>query len=171
MTAFSRRRFFGLLALMMTPSALIAQQDPGKAVVGQVVVTVYHATNGDPTRGGKNAVEAPAEVVERLRTEQRLRFAHYRQLGSDTQPLFRTYENWAQPLKPSDEVLVRFEAGSRPVKGAIRLDLELWLSRKKTLKTDALLDGSRPLLVLGPEWRGGNLIIAIALAPKPKAGH
>jgi hypothetical protein len=50
------------------------------------------------------------------------------------------------------------------------LDVELWLSRKKILKTDARLEGKRPLYILGPEWRGGRLIIAVALAPKPKPG-
>jgi hypothetical protein len=84
--------------------------------------------------------------------------------------LLRSYENWAQPLKPSDEVLVRFEARSRPSADATRLDLELWLSRKKILKTDALLEGDRPLYVLGPVWRGGRLIISVALAPQEKPG-
>jgi hypothetical protein len=162
---------FGLLFSLIGAAGLCAQEDPGKATVGRVVVTVYHATNGDPKAAGERAVAAPAEVVQRLQNEQRLRFEHYRQLGSDLQPLFRSYENWAQPLKPSDEVLVRFEAGSRPVKGAVRLDLELWLSRKKILKTNAELNGDRPLYVLGPEWRGGHLIIAIGLAPKPKEGQ
>jgi hypothetical protein len=36
------------------------------------------------------------------------------------------------------------------------------------LKTYARLEGNRPLFVLGPEWRGGRLIIAIALASEEK---
>ena len=28
---------------------------------------------------------------------------------------------------------------------------------------------TRPLFVRGPEWRDGRLIIAVALAPEPKA--
>lgn len=171
MSGIPRRGWILLVLTLLAAPLMRAQEDPGKAVMGRLVVTVFHATNGDPSLAGKNAVEVPAEVIQRLRNEQRLRFEHYRQLGSDTQPVFRSYENWAQPLKPSDEILVRFEAGSRPVQGAIRLDLELWLSRKKTLKTDARLDGERPLYVLGPEWRGGRLIIAIGLAPKEKKGQ
>jgi hypothetical protein len=51
----------------------------------------------------------------------------------------------------------------------MRLDVELWLSRKKILKTDAAMEPDKPLLVLGPEWRGGRLIIAVELAPgRPK---
>jgi hypothetical protein len=52
----------------------------------------------------------------------------------------------------------------------MHLDLELWLSRKKILKMDARLEGNRPLFVLGPEWRGGRLIIGVALAPQKIPG-
>jgi hypothetical protein len=97
-----------------------------------------------------------------------LKFAHYSGLGVDTKPLYRTYENWAQPLGSSDEVLVRFEAQSKPSKAAARLGLELWLSRKKVLKTDAEISADHPLYVLGPAWRGGRLLISVALAPKAK---
>jgi hypothetical protein len=143
-----------------------AQEDPGRAIVSSISVTVYHATDGDPGVAGPRAAEVAQSVADRLRKEERLRFKHYRSLGQDTQPLFLSYENWAQPLKPSDEVLVRFEATSRPKPESVTLDLELWLSRKKILKTDATVARSRPLFVLGPEWRGGRLIIAVALAPK-----
>lgn len=141
-----------------------AQEDPGKTVVGKVNVTVYYATDGDVAAAGPRATGVENALEKRLRKEEKLRFKHYRLLGQDTQSLFRSYENWAQPLKPSDEVLVRFEARSLPTKASTRLDLELWLSRKKILKTDVLLEGDRPLLVLGPEWRGGRLIIAVSLA-------
>ena len=86
----------------------------------------------------------------------------------DTQPLFRSYENWAQPLKPSDEVLVRLEAQGHATKDSASIDLELWIRRQKIIKTDAKLEGSTPLFVLGPEWRGGRLIVAVALAPRSK---
>ncbi|MCX6876703.1 MAG: hypothetical protein NTW21_23275 [Verrucomicrobia bacterium] len=144
-----------------------APEDPGKTVVGKVNVAVYYATDGDAAVAGPKAAVLGKVIEKRLRNEEKLRFKQYRLLGEDTQPLFRSYENWAQPLKPSDEVLVKFEARSRPTQAAIRLDLELWLSRKKILKTDVLLEGDRPLFVLGPEWRGGRLIIAVSLASDP----
>ncbi len=147
---------------------LAAQEDPGKANIGRVSVTVYYATNGDPkVAGGKTAAVSQA-TEKRLRSEARLNFKSYRALGQDVQPLLRSYESWAQPLKPSDEVLVKFEANSEPTEQMMKLDLELWLSRKKIFKTDARLEGNRPLFVLGPEWRGGRLIIAVALVPKEK---
>lgn len=144
------------------------QEDPGLAKVGWVCVTVYHATDGDPKAAGKKAVPVSQETADRLRRDERLRFKSYRILGQDTQALLRSYESWAQPLKPSDEIMVRFEAQGRPTKQTAILDLELWLARRKTVKTDARLEGNMPLFVLGPEWRGGRLIIAVALAHEPK---
>lgn len=166
----SRRLLNIALIGALLPTALFAQEDPGKAKIGQVTVTVYHATNGDPKLAGARAKSVTEEVAERLGKEARLRFNSYSLLGHDTQPLLRSYESWAQPLKPSDEVMVRFEAQGKPTKKTAILDLELWLGRKKIVKTDARLEGHRPLLVLGPEWRGGRLIISVALAQEAKKG-
>lgn len=161
----------GLLALAAAFSNLaFGQDDPGRTNIGRVVVTVYFASDGDPKVAGAKAAVVSQETTKRLRGEARLRFKNYRMLGQDMQPLLRSYESWAQPLKPSDEILVRFEARSRPTEQTTGLDLELWLSRKKILKMDAHLEGKKPLFVLGPEWRGGRLIIAVALAPKEKVG-
>jgi hypothetical protein len=145
-------------------AASFAVEDPGREKIGLVRVTVYHATDGDPLAAGDKALPVAAEVEERLRREERLRFKHYRMLGRDIQPLLRSYESWAEPLKPSDEVMVRFEAQGLPCKKSVVLDLELWLGRKKIIKTDTRLEGDKPLFMLGPEWRGGRLIIAVALA-------
>jgi hypothetical protein len=166
-----RRGWFLLAAAALLCSNIgFSQEDPGKANIGRVGVTVYHATNGDPKVAGAKTVAVAKEIEKRLRGEARLRFKNYRLLGQDVQPLLRSYESWAQPLKPSDEVLVRFEARSLPTPQATGLDLELWLSRKKILKTDARLEGNRPLFILGPEWRGGRLIIGVALAPEKNPG-
>jgi hypothetical protein len=157
-------------ALVVVTHSAHSQDDPGRANMGRVSVTVYYATNGDPKIAGTKLASVGKETEKRLRDEERLRFKHYRLLGQDVKPLLRSYENWAVPLKPSDEVMVRFEARSRPTEEATGLDLELWLSRKKVLKTDARLEGKRPLFVLGPDWRGGRLIIAVALASADKPG-
>jgi hypothetical protein len=162
------KTLFSILLVLAVAFALPlrGQQDPGRIGVGNVTVTVYFATDGDPAVAGPRAAEVGEATKSRLQKVDHLRFSHYRALGADTQPIFRTYENWAQPLKPSDEILVRFETRSQPTAEAVSLDLELWLSRKKTLKTDAHLRKGMPLYVLGPQWRGGRLIVAVELAPK-----
>lgn len=156
------RLLLGLLPL--SAGMAVAQDDPGKAAIGKVHVKVYYGTKGDPSVAGTRFSAVDAEVEKKLRNTPQLDFNHYLLLGGDEQPLFRSYENWAQPLRPSDEILVRFEARSRPAADSARLDLEIWISRKKILKTDALLAGGAPLFILGPEWRGGRLIIAVSLA-------
>lgn len=166
----NRRTWVIACLALVLPVIARGQEDPGKAKIGWVCVTVYHATNGDPDAAGGKPAAVPEETANRLRKEERLRFKSYRMLGQDTQALLRSYESWAQPLKPSDEIMVRFEAQGRPTKHTAILDLELWLGRKKTVKTDARLEGDRPLFVLGPEWRGGRLIIAVALAQEQKTG-
>ncbi len=167
----AHRAFFciPLLWLILLATAP-AQDDPGKAKLGQVCVTVYYATNGDPAAGGAKAAKVSAKTQALLRSKPQLDFKNYRVLGADTQALLRSYESWAQPLKPSDEILVRFEARSLPTATMTQLDLELWLSRKKILKTDARLQGNRALFILGPEWRGGRLIVTVGLADDEKSG-
>ncbi len=145
-----------------------AQDDPGKTQLGTVGVKVYFATNGDVAAASSKASVISKAERELLHQQERLRFKHYRLLGSDEQTLYRSYENWAEPLKPSDEIMVRFEAQSAPTRHLAILDLELWLSRKKTIKTDARIEIHKPLLVLGPEWRGGRLIIAVSFHPAAK---
>lgn len=162
-------RLMAALMLLAAPSVR-AVEDPGKEVVGQVVVRVFHVTDGDPKAAGDKAKPLAQAAVEKLQKEEHLKFAHYSGLGVDTKPLYRSYENWAQPLGGSDEVMVRFEAQSKPSGSSARLGLELWLSRKKVLKTDAEISAEKPLYVLGPAWRGGRLLISVALAPKPKGG-
>lgn len=150
-----------ILSLAIQAKAI---QDRGKETLTQIAVTVYHATNGDPTVAGDIARPVDAQTLKRLQSTPHLSFKHYRALGRDVQPLYRSYENWAQPLKPSDEILIRFETRSQPEAQRIRLGFELWLSRKQILRTDVRLEDDRPLFVLGPEWRGGHLIIAIEMA-------
>lgn len=155
-------RALAACAAMVLTTTLTATEDPGRTKIGMVTVTVCHATN--QSSSGLKSAALPKDMEERLRGEEKLRFKHYVLLGKDTQPLLRSYESWAQPLKPSDEVLVRFEAQGKPTRKMALLDLELWLTRKKIVKTDAKLEGHKPLFVLGPEYRGGRLIIAVALA-------
>lgn len=163
------RSVLWLLTVWMLPLAAEAA-DPGKETIGEVEVVVYFGTDGDPAAAGDRSAEVDDKTAERLRGQKPLRFAHYRRLGSDRKELYRSYENWAQPIAGSDEILCRFETESRLSKHRMRLDLELWLSRKKILKSGLVLAHGKPVLVLGPEWRGGRLIVSVELAPPPKRG-
>ncbi|MGD7654536.1 MAG: hypothetical protein ACQCXQ_15060 [Verrucomicrobiales bacterium] len=163
-----RRRQWLFLVFGVAVSHASALEDPGKNKISRIAVQVYYATNGNPASAGERGEKVSPEVEARFRNVKSLRFKHYRMLGEDIQPLLRSYDSWAQPLQPSDEIMVRMEAAGVPSAKDTRLDLELWLARKKTVKMDVHLKGGCPLLVLGPEWRGGRLIVSVALAPEGK---
>lgn len=152
--------------LVFSAESLCAQEDPGKREIGSLNVTVYYGTNGDPAAAGERTGKISETTKTSLSANEGLRFTHYRAMGSDSKAIFKSYENWSQPLKPSDEILIRFETRLEPSENEMPLNLDLWLSRKKVLKSDVTLKNGQPLYILGPEWRGGRLIIAIELAPK-----
>lgn len=154
--------------LLFLCGSLPLHADRGRDIIGSVTVTLIHATDVAemPELAKFKALDGATQ--QRLIKDPHLKFAHYRVLGADTKPLFRSYENWAQPMKCTDDVLVRFEAQARPSKELTRLDIELWLSHKKILKTGAALTANEPMYVLGPEWRQGRMIIIIALSPFDK---
>lgn len=158
---------FSVIALVAISSSLLtAQEDSGGAKIGTLNVTVYYATNGDPTSAGDRAQTISEATKTSLSATEGLKFTHYRAMGADAKPIFKSYENWAQPLKPADEILIRFETRLEHTENEIPLNLDLWLTRKKVLKSDITLKRGQPLYILGPEWRGGRLIIAVELAPK-----
>ncbi|GAA5482640.1 hypothetical protein [Haloferula sargassicola] len=161
----NRRLLLGLVLLGLSGFPAVAK-DAGRDVVGRAKVEVFYATDGDAAAAGERAGPAAEEVVKRFQAQKALDFSHYRRLGGEVKPIYRSYENWAQPIAGSDEVLCRFEVESRLPENGLRLDLELWLSRKKILKSGVVLGPGKPVYVLGPEWRGGRLIIAVELVPE-----
>lgn len=149
------------ILVLLVPTA--SAGDRGKETVGRLRAMLYIGTDGDVAKLGAKVTKLDAAMVKRLRSVKEMRFKQYRMLGSDTQPVFRSYENWLTPLNPSEEILLSFESRGRSKDGGMRLDLELWQHRRKVMKSDPVLRKGRPLLILGPKWRGGTLIIAVEL--------
>lgn len=141
-------------------------QDPGRTPISNLRVCVIWGTDGDPDERGVEGSKVSKELKERLQKEHKLQFEGYLRLGSDYQPLMRSYESWAEPLKPSDNILVRFSALGKPNDTSAIVDLELWMGKKKIIKTDARLEEEKPLILLGPEWREGRLVILVRLYDK-----
>jgi hypothetical protein len=164
------KSFLLLLIWLLLPIPAMAA-DPGRDVIASVKVLVYHATDGDPAVAGAKATEVSEETAKWFASKESLRFANYRLLGSESKPLYRSYENWAQPIEGSEEILCRFEVASRLSKDSVRIDLELWLSRKKILKSGVVLTAGKPVVVLGPQWRGGRMIVSVELAPATNKGQ
>lgn len=153
-----------ILCLSLAPTLVLAEdQDKGKETVGRIKATLYIGTNGDVSMLGSKVTKVDADTAKHLGGIEKMQFKHYRKLGDDTKAVFRSYENWLTPLKPSEEILLSFESRGRSIEGGLRLDLELWQHRRKVMKSDPVLKKGRSLLILGPKWRGGTMIIAVEL--------
>lgn len=138
-------------------------QDKGKETIGKVRATLYIGTNEDVAKLGTKLAPVDEKTSKRFQSIKAMRFDQYRMLGVDTQPVFRSYENWLAPLKPSEEILLSFESSGRSIDNGLRLDLEFWQQRRKVMKSNPTLYEGKPLLILGPPWRGGRLIISVEL--------
>jgi len=154
------------IIVLLTPMVVLASEDPGRATIAHVRVCVLYATNGSPKAAKVKGTAVSQELKERLRKDHQLEFVNYRLIGTDYKPLTRSYESWAEPLKPSDEIRIRFAALGKPTKTSAILDLEMWMGKRKIIKTDARLEEDKPLILLGPEWRGGRLVILVRLYGK-----
>ncbi|NCF12647.1 MAG: hypothetical protein GWP68_04625 [Verrucomicrobiaceae bacterium] len=142
-----------LLPTLMLSSALADQNDSdkGKEVVGKIKASLYLGSDSALEKWAEKYAPVEKEVTGRLRGIKQMRFQHY------------SYENWLTPLKPSEEILLSFESRGRSDDGGLRLDLEFWQHRRKIMQMNPVLHADKPLLILGPRWRGCSLIIAIEL--------
>lgn len=154
-------RLFSIIVFLSI--SVLSAADLGKEVIGRMRVQVYFATNGDADAAGKGLKAPQVETEKKLKSLRKDAYAHYRVLGMDRQPIFRSYENWLTPLKPSEELLISFEPRGEARNGKMMLDLELWQSRKKIMKAGPTLEKGKPLYIFGPKWRGGRLLLAIEL--------
>ena len=157
---------FPLSALYAKDSGRLSAKDTGKERIGKIRATLYIGTNDEVSKlGEKTEVAATVSTATRKKLQgiEKMNFKHYRKLGVDTQSVYRSYENWLSPLKPSEEILLSFESRGHASDGGLRLDLEFWQQRRKVMKSDPVLYKDHPLLILGPKWRGGTLIIAVEL--------
>lgn len=158
-------RLFAIIMLLDASACVLFAQtkDVGKESVGKIQAVLYIGTNGDVSKLGEKLMEVDAATRKRLESIQKMRFKHYRKLGVDQQSVLRGYANWLAPLKPSEEILLSFDLRGRSPDGGMRLDLEFWQHKRKVMKSDQVLQTGKPLLILGPKWRGGTLIIAVEL--------
>lgn len=137
--------------------------DPGKETIGAMKVRILFATDGDVEVAGAGAKELEADEVKNLQAMKELRFQGYRLLGSDRSEILRGYESWATPLRPSKEILVSFEPMKRLEDGKMQIVLEYWQSEKKVFSTNPVLTVGKVFYLLGPEWRGGRIVLALEM--------
>jgi hypothetical protein len=137
--------------------------DPGKDKIGSLRVEMIFATNEDGDRAGPRGKVTPEAQVMAMKEIEPLRFKYYRTLGVENPEILRSYESWATPLRPSKEMLISFEPLKREGRGRIQMALAYWQSKRKLFQTNPTLVKGKSLYLLGPEWRGGRLIIQVEL--------
>ncbi len=158
-----------LLIMLSSVSSLSAQAkvktnlDRGTDSVGELKVSLIFGTNGDVDQAGKDLKSPSKAQLVALKNLKTIKFTNYRLLGEDQQPILRSYENWANPMKSSKEILLSFQPLGNPISGHLKMDLEFWQSHEKIMKSGATLKKGKPLFIQGPAWRGGKIIIAVEL--------
>lgn len=139
---------------------VLTAADPGKEEVGVLRTLLVYGAN-ESQADAPAAKEMHAKALAKI---DGLKFTNYYQLGEDQKSVWRGYTNWASPMKGSEEILLSFEPSGEAESTQLRLDLELWQSKQKVMKTTQTLKKGRWLYIGGPKWRNGRLIIAIELA-------
>jgi len=137
--------------------------DPAAKVIGQLKGTMIYATNSTNEKNS-TAKKLDGELRKVINKHEKLDFKEYLKLGTDTQSVFRSYENWLKPIKGSDQVMLSFEPKAE-TKDGYKFDINFWQNKRKVFTTQANLTPDTPLLITGPDWRGGKIVFALELSP------
>lgn len=154
-----------VLVAAAAPRGAAQPADPGKDELGKIRTELLFGTNGEPGALGKDVPQLSEAEQRRLAEAKSIPdYRHFVRLGSDVQPILRGYKNWAAPISNSEAIMVTFQPQGLVGKTKrLRMDLELWQNKKMVLRTDPVLDIGKRVYILGPKWRGGNLIITVEL--------
>lgn len=138
----------------------IAQADPAKEVIGSLKGTLIYATNAPEEH--ENAKPLSDSLKQNL-IDNKLPFSSYYLLGSDQQDIYKGYQNWLKPISNSEKLMLSFEPKQSAQNGN-DIEIAFWQDKKKVFCTKTLsLDASEPLIITGPKWRNGKVIIILTL--------
>lgn len=85
-------------------------------------------------------------------------FQHFKLLGQNTQTVRSGTESW---LVPSKEFFLKV-GNLEPLDGGYRMTLTLFQNRRQLLEADVKLARESPLVIRGPSWGRGTVIIVLA---------
>ena len=155
------KSFFPIFLIILT--GFLRAEDPGKEAIGSLSVELIYATDGSLEKVESYGKKLRLKDEEKIRAIKKLSFEKYRSIGTETPEILRGYESWATPLRPSKEMLISFEPLSREGENKLQMVLEYWQSERKLFRTNPTLVKGKPLFLLGPEWRGGRVILKLQL--------
>ncbi len=151
-----------LMAVVLVPLGAGAKE-PARAAADATIWSGIFLGSEKATAAGKAPDGAQAKsVVEKMAKIKGLQFAHYRLLGEQIQPLLKEYDSW---LVPSRGLFFKLDSRGPAEGGGLRVAVQLWRDKEVLLKTDVVLQGTRPVLVRGPAMgKEGVLLLALRLA-------
>ncbi len=158
-------KILGIVSVWLLLWGQVLADDPGKESVAQLRTVLLFGSHHELAKVVPEAEPAEEGHAKRMQLIKNLNFTNYGLLGSETKPIWRSYTNWAAPMKGSDEIMLSFEPNSETEADGVKLDLELWQGKRKVMKTTQPLKNNNWLYIAGPEWRGGRLIVGIELLP------
>lgn len=137
-----------LAVFSLTASAAEEQKIWGGLILGGAELSVEGGDSGQFR-----------SIKARLSKDPNLKFAEYVLLGEETQTITKDFQTW---VVPSREIFLELNYKGSGASG-IKLFLSLWHKKEIKTKADVVLKPDEPLLIRGPQWKGGYLIFALDL--------
>lgn len=153
---------FIILVILSTFSLSSLHAQQGKKIIGKLKTTLYLAGNSFDSPPFAEAKKVSKQTIMRMKKVEGFDFQKYYLLGEDKTDIFRSFENWALPLKPSKVLTLSYEPIGKPTKNSLKMNLDLWQKDRKIMKTAASkLELNKTMYIRGPQWKKGFLIIAV----------
>ena len=141
-----------LLIALITLSMLSSLHAKDQATSGRLKGTLVYATN---TPEGDAKAQPISGLLKKLISKKGLAYKHYYTIGSDSKPIKNGSQNH---LQPNSQIKISFE----PLSGGKGVALDYWQGGKKTFSTKtATLQERTPLIISGPSWRQGKVLIIL----------
>lgn len=150
-----------LVCMAVFGCAMAQDDDAGKVVIGKLETVLYYGTDVEPAGEVRELPELSEEQKSELAKLEKINFRHYRILGADTQNIYKSYINWAAPIRGSKEILLSFQPRGDVDGEKLQLDLEFWQARKKIIKHGPIMKVGVPLFIQGSRWKAGKVVIGV----------
>lgn len=132
--------------------------------VGQLKGTIIYAVNEKDSKSAE-VPEVTGLLKKAINSDASLKHNYYHELGNDQKEISRADENWLHPIQNSDQLKLRYDCKTATEKGVV-LTISFWQENKKIFSTEPFtLSKEAPLIISGPDWREGKLLIAVELLP------
>ncbi len=135
--------------------------DQGKHITGIIKGTLIFA--GPTTKDVDNIVLLDGKLRSIVVSESKFKAEELYKIGTDKQDVYKAYQSWLKPLEGSDKFMINCEPKAR-LKNGQKMVVNFWVDNKKVFSTDTILIKYKtPLIIMGPSWRGGKILMAVEL--------